>query len=103
MSKIRSLALSGAFSLAAALTVAMAAPAHSQSRPTVLAPSRGAVTATPGRPTVVERKPIRPRGDDDSHLRERLRNACFNEPNPPAPLCRRVFGDGPNAGTRTGG
>lgn len=59
------------------------------------------VTVTPGRPTVVDRGVVRPRGDrgerggdrGDDHLRERLRNACFNEPNPPAPLCRRVFGD----------
>lgn len=57
------------------------------------------VVATPGRPTVVDRQPVRPRGDrGDSHLRERLRNACFNDPTPPVPLCRRVFGDG--AGSR---
>ena len=51
---------------------------------------------------MVERKPIRP-GDDDSHLRRRLHNACFNEPNPPVPLCRRVYGDHDGPGTRTGG
>ena len=91
---------------AVGLAATLAAPgAFAQSRPAggAVTVSRGAVVATPGRPTVVERKPIRPRGDDDSHLRERLRNACFNEPNPPAPLCRRGFGEGPNAGPRTGG
>lgn len=52
------------------------------------------IVVTPGRPTVVDRQPIRPRGDrGDSHLRERLRNACFNDPTPPVPLCRRVYGN----------
>ena len=84
---------------AVAMTAAMAsAEAGAQSsRPgsgVSVSPFRGGVTATPGRPTVAGRVPIRPRGDDDNpNLRKRLRNACFNEPNPPVPLCRRVYGD----------
>ena len=90
----------------AAATLLLAAPAAQAQRaaggPVTVSPVRGGVTAVPGRPIVTERKPIRP-GGDDSHLRERLRNACFNEPNPPVPLCRRVFGDHDGPGTRTGG
>lgn len=56
------------------------------------------LVVSPGRPTVVDREPIRPRGErgdrrHGSHLRERLRNACFNDPTPPVPLCRRVYGN----------
>ena len=63
-------------------------------RPTAVTPGRPVVVD--GRPTVIDRRPERPdrrRGDDDSHLRRRLHNACFNSPEPPSPLCRRVFGD----------
>ena len=92
--------------LAAAAVVLAAPAAPAQVRApggaVTLSPVRGGVTAVPGRPIVVERKPIRP-GDDDSHLRRRLHNACFKEPNPPVPLCRRVYGDHDGPGTRTGG
>ena len=95
---------------AVAMTAAMAAAeaGAQSSRPgsgVTISPARGGVTATPGRPTVAERVPIRPRGGDDGdgHLRRRLRNACFNDPTPPVPLCRRVFGDhGADRRPRTG-
>jgi hypothetical protein len=85
-----------------ALTVALTAPvAQAQTlQPGGARLDRGRpVVVTPGRPTIVDRQPVRPRGErgDDDHLRERLRNACFNEPNPPSPLCRRVFGDHPGS------
>jgi len=106
MSKIKSLALSGVFALGAVVAVSMAGPSQAQVRggPVMVAPSRGAITpmrgivsVTPGRPTVVEGRPIRPGGDDGGNLQARLRNACFNEPNPPATICRRYFGDGAGA------
>jgi hypothetical protein len=95
MSKLMLLA---AVSLAVTAIAPVASAQASRPGSTVtVSPVRGGVTATPGRPTVVDRVPIRPhrRGDDDrdGNLRERLRNACFNDPNPPVPLCRRVFGN----------
>ena len=94
--------------LAAAAVVLAAPAAPAQVRQAggavTVSPVRGGVTAVPGRPVVVDRKPIRPGdGGDDSHLRRRLHNACFNDPTPPVPLCRRVFGDHEGPGTRTGG
>ncbi|MBL8770146.1 MAG: hypothetical protein JNK30_02090 [Phenylobacterium sp.] len=61
---------------------------------------------SPGRPMPVDRREVRPgRGDGadrgGDHFRDRLRNACFNDPNPPISLCRRVFGD--EAGGGRGG
>lgn len=83
-----------------ALTATLLAPAvqAQTTRPTETRLDRvRPVTVTPGRPTVVDRGDGRDRGErgdrGGDHLRERLRNACFNEPNPPAHLCRRVFGD----------
>jgi len=98
MSILRVLALSAAAGVAALATSAAQAQDARPGRP-ITAPTRfdrgGPIVVTPGRPTVVDRDRIRPRGDrGDSHLRERLRNACFNDPNPPVPLCRRVFGPG---------
>lgn len=87
----------------AALLAPVAVQAQTTTRPIDTRLDRGRpVVVTPGRPTVIDREPVRPRGErgdrgdrgaDGEHLRERLRNACFNDPNPPAPLCRRVFGD----------
>lgn len=94
MSKLKSLALAGAFTATVALFVAIAAPAGAQTRPTVTT-SRPAATATPLRPA-----PIRPGGDRGGNIEERLRYACFTAPNPPVPTCRRWLGggDGPSAG-----
>ena len=89
MSKLRYLALSGAFALVAAV------PVYAQPRPTVAPAGGGAIAVrptqvTPGR---VDIAPIRPHRDPPNHLQERLRNACFNSPNPPVEICRRYFGD----------
>ena len=102
MSILRVLALSAAAGVAALATSAAQAQDARPGRPvTTVGPTRidrgGPIVVTPGRPTIVGRGELRPRGNrgdrGDSHLRERLRNACFNDPTPPVPLCRRVFGD----------
>jgi hypothetical protein len=95
MSKLKSLALSGVFAAACFAAV----PAEAQ---VVL--QRGGTTVTAGPATVTRLDPIRPDRDrpdrdrpdrrhDHSNLEERLRNACFNSPNPPVQICRRFFGD----------
>ena len=91
--------------LAAVVAAAMAtstAQAQDARRGTAVT-AGGPVRVAPGRPMVIDREPVRPRGERRDrpdrgaehypHLRERLRNACFNDPNPPVPLCRRVFGE----------
>jgi hypothetical protein len=103
MSISRILVLSAAAAVAALATSVAQAQDGRPGRPFPAGPPRidrgGPVVVTQGRPTVVDRQPVRPRGErgDNDHLRERLRNACFNEPNPPSPLCRRVFGDHPGS------
>jgi hypothetical protein len=66
---------------AAALAASVPAAAQAQVRP----------TPTPG-PVV---RPFVP-ADPGGHERQRLRRACFGSETPPAPLCRRVFGDDPD-------
>lgn len=95
------MSLGRALALAGLAVVLMAPVAQAQTlQPGGARLDRGRpVVVTSGRPTVVDRQPVRPRGErgDDDHLRERLRNACFNDPSPPSPLCRRVFGDHPGS------
>lgn len=54
------------------------------------------VARVPVQPGPVVRGPVAvrpvPKTPDPQIERARLRNACFNTPNPPPALCRRVFG-----------
>ena len=93
MSKLKSLAFSGLFAVACFAAI----PAEAQ-----VTVQRGGPSVAAGRPVVVRADPVRPdrpdrdrpdRRRDHSNLEERLRNACFNSPNPPVEICRRYFGD----------
>ena len=100
MSKSITLALAGTFALVAV------APVLAQGRTPAVATvaARAPVVAVPVAPPAVRPgslrvdparpEPIRPGGDQDGALQQRLRNACFNSPNPPIVICRRYFGDG---------